>query len=400
MTDFVAYHDVECVFAMSGQYGRAPRGLYYGLLLFVVLLKRQDWLTAGAAAACLTFGGSAGIHALILAPIYSLGYTSVPNEIVTLSNGTSILVAPLATDLDSDATLAMVGTGFLIAVTMALWSARFKLSGAVPILVLWICLMSIGMIASLTNLYAIDGSATGPLKQFRFCSPDYNDTLPTSSNPISIVNNSWNETIWTHFNRINSEPKGCYYPCLEGTNLLRQPGDATAIQFLDIGSSGPLFWGLQIISAIVYGCVSFSILFCFVILVLRLCGGDLVDWDFSYQQVTVTQRLVNFSTGAINVYAKMTMYFIFPVFLVWIEWVIYYDLQSESMQVVGQWAPLVGAGLAFVAAVVGKYWDSTIGKALLRRRNIVVTPKLKHDLEYDTSTVWSQVGSVNFKLGE
>jgi hypothetical protein len=50
------------------------------------------------------------------------------------------------------------------------------------------------------------------------------------------------------------------------------------------------------------------------------------------------------------------MPFVFVIFLIWIEWILSYDLQSEEMQLVGQWAPLVGAGLVLVAAFVGKYW--------------------------------------------
>jgi hypothetical protein len=181
MTNFTTYQDVECVYPMSGQYGRAPRALYYSLLLFVVVFRRQNWLTAGAAAYCLTFGGSAAIHALILAPVLSLGTTTVPAGIVQLPNFAKIKVHALATDLDSDATLAIVGTGFLIVIPMAVWSAQFRLSGAVPILVLWIFLMFVGMVCCITNLYAIDGSPTGPLRQYRFCSPNYNDTMPVVS---------------------------------------------------------------------------------------------------------------------------------------------------------------------------------------------------------------------------
>jgi hypothetical protein len=121
---------------MSGHYGRAPRVLYYALLLFVIGFRRQNWLTAGAAAHCLTFGGSAAIHAWILASTLSLGTASVPDGVVQLPNFTKVTVKAVAVDLDSDATLAIVGSGFLIVIPMALWSAQFRHSGAVPILVM------------------------------------------------------------------------------------------------------------------------------------------------------------------------------------------------------------------------------------------------------------------------
>jgi len=87
MAEFAAYRDVECVYPMSGQYGRAPRVLYYVLILFVIGFRRQDWLAAGAAAFCLTYGGSAAIHALLLAPYLALAKPSVPDGIVTTTTG-------------------------------------------------------------------------------------------------------------------------------------------------------------------------------------------------------------------------------------------------------------------------------------------------------------------------
>lgn len=66
MANFTVYEDIECIYPISGQYGNAPRALYYFLLLFVVLFRRKDWLTAGAAGFCLTSGGSAAIHAILL----------------------------------------------------------------------------------------------------------------------------------------------------------------------------------------------------------------------------------------------------------------------------------------------------------------------------------------------
>lgn len=407
MSEFVAYQDIECVFPMSGQYGRAPRVLYYSLLLFVVILRRQDWLTAGAAAACLTFGGSAAIHALILVPTLSLGQTSTPDGNAILPNSSTVKVAAVATDLDSDVTLAIVGTGFLIVVPMALWSARFRLAGAVAILVLWISLISIGMVACITNLFAIDGSSTGPLRQFCFCSIGYNDTLPFSTSSTSLLKSSWNETVWTYFEGLGPSLNGCYYPCLSGTGFLRQPGDAKVVEFLNIEPPDALYWGLEIISAIIYGCVPLSIFFCIIILVLRFRGYRFMDWSFeSYERSGLKRKLAHINIWVVNVYAMILMYFIFPVFLIWAEWIIYYDLQSESMQLIGQWAPLVGAGLAFIAAIVGKYWHraARLWRSFWRRRTTVKTCSLDEDFlgsfrnvwSYDSSTAWSQTVFTNF----
>lgn len=371
MADFVAYQDVECVYPMSGQYGRAPRALYYFLLLFVIGLRRQDWLTAGAAAACLTYGGSAAIHALILAPILSLGKTSVPNGVVELPNSTHVTVQALVTDLDSDATLAIVGTGFLIVIPMAIWSAHFRHSGAVPILVLWIALMFIGMVCCMANLYAINGTATGPLRQFRFCSPGYSDSLPFSGNPVNIINNSWNDTVWSYFNNQNPLVPNCVYPCLNANELLRQPGDARIIEFLDINPSTPIYWGMNLVTAIIYVCVPLSMLLCIALVVLRLRYRASTGWDFESVQVTGWKRkFPYYALWAIDIYGKILTPFAFVAFLGWAEWMISYDLQSELMQLVGQWAPLVGAVLVFMAAVVGRYWVEVprVWHAYRRRR--------------------------------
>jgi hypothetical protein len=314
-------------------------------------------LTAGAAAYCLTFGGSAAIHALILAPILSLGTTSVPPGVVELPTFEKITVHALATDLDSDATLAIVGTGFLIIIPMAIWSAQFRHSGAVPILVLWILLMFVGMVCCITNLYAVDGSSNGPLRQYRFCSSDYNDTLPYSTNPVNVINNNWNDTVWSYFSSENAPSPSCLYPCLSAIELLRQPGDPKVIPFLDIHPGSALYWGIDIVSAIIYGCVPLSMLFSFVILFLRLRGHKPAGWNFDIIEASGWKgKLPHFLNWAITIYSKILTPFVFVVFLVWVEWVILYDLQSEEMQLVGQWAPLVGAGLVFIAAVVGRYW--------------------------------------------
>lgn len=60
--NFTAFQDVVCVYPISGQYGNAQRAMYYILLIFVIVFRRQNWLTAGAAAFCMTFAGSAAVR--------------------------------------------------------------------------------------------------------------------------------------------------------------------------------------------------------------------------------------------------------------------------------------------------------------------------------------------------
>ena len=80
------------------------------------------------------------------------------------------------------------------------------------------------------------------------------------------------------------------------------------------------------------------------------------------------------------------------LFLLFVECIISMDLQSEEMQLVGQWAPLVGVGLVLVAAFVGKYWPRG-GRFLLRfreRREIVRRSGIKEGVGESLSWVWKE----------
>lgn len=83
--------------------------------------------------------------------------------------------------------------------------------------------------------------------------------------------------------------------------------------------------------------------------------------------------------------------FVFVVFLVWVEWVFSYDLQSESMQLMGEWAPLVGAGLVLIAAVVGRYWPklSKMLSTVRRRRDTVENHHMNESFWESLKYVWN-----------
>ena len=357
MESFVAYQDIECVYPMSGLYGRAPRTLYYALLLFVVIFRRQDWLAAGAAGACLILGGSAAIHALILAPILSLGTSSVPDGLVQLSNSTEVTIRALVTDLDSDATLAVVGTGFLLIMPMAIWSEQLRRHEALPVLILWIILMFVGMVCCMVNLYGVDGSAAGPLRQFRFCSPGYENDFRLNDDPIEIINHSWNETIWNYFNNTEKSRVGCLYPCLTANELLRQPEDVKVIAFDNINPSETIFWVLDVSSALIYGCVPFSIILSLILLFLRMQGYSGSPNPFATTEEVHGWRAkcAQFLHWAIYIYGRLLTPFVVVAFLIWVEWIIWYDVQSETLNAVGQWTPLLGAGLVFISAFVSQF---------------------------------------------
>lgn len=380
MVEFVAYKDVQCVFPISGQYGAAPRGLFYALVVFVVVFKRQDWLTIAAAAAAFTFGGSTAIHSVILSCaefIFDNGGSST--EGVLLANGTIVEVTVEAVDMDSDATLAIMGVGFLIVLPLARWQIGMKTNYAMHICFIWSLLMFSGIVAGATSLVRRNNEG-----QFRFCSPGYNETSPLSSNAIEIAGGSWNTTIWTYFGKLNASQSGCYYPCLEANNVLRQHGDATALEFSN--SNWQIWTGVAIFFYIMLS-----------------TPPNIVLWVYVRKRKDHDHRWI-------SVYSTILLSVVLPGLILWIEWIIHDDLQSESIQMIGQWAPLVGAALALISAAIGRYWSSA--RRLLvgfsQRRDFVRSKALEESRwsswkdvrDYDTSTAWYELGIVNFRMAE
>jgi hypothetical protein len=276
---------------------------------------------------------------------------------------------------------------------------------------MWIVLMFVGMVCCMAILYAVDWSSTGPLRQIRFCSLGYNDTLPFGGNSVDVIHNSWNDTVWSYFGNQDPSSPSCFYPCLNANQLLRQPGDARVIEYLDINPSAPIYWGIELISAIIYGCVPLSIVFSVALLVLRLRGYTTPGWNYdSSEKTSWKAKASHYTLWAINVYGKILTPFVFVLFLVWSEWIIYYDLQSEPMQLVGQWAPLVGAGLVLAAAIVGRYWPE-LPKFLraYQKRRLKVGNRLKHESVFESlkyawrnrtdSSAWGQESGLAFLQG-
>lgn len=361
MVDFVAYHDIACVYPISGQYNNLPRWLYYFLLISVILLRRQHWLAVGAAATCLTYGGGAAIHASILTWVRQSSALQVPDGSVQLSNGQEYWISATALDLDTDGTLAIVGIGFLITLPMALWSSQFRQSAAKPILVLWTVLMFIGMMCCLVNLYAMDTTPEGPYRQYRFCRTNNNDSFPVTGGSGFASLGDWNSTIWNHF--LGDEPtfRKCMYPCFNTGEILRGQDQVTIIPFPEILPSNPQYWGVCFTAALVYGCVPLTMLFCLAVLILNLCGFSAPSSDFALRIKEKSNRRHKFAfqcfVWVINVYAKVLTPLIVIIFLTWVEWTITLDIQSETYRDVGQWTQVVYFGLVVISALIGRFWN-------------------------------------------
>lgn len=357
MVDFTAYQDVQCVYPISGQYGTLPRALYYALLLFVVLFKRQDWLTAGAAAYCFTFSGSAVIHAFILCQISLLGYSGVSWSFVQLANLKSISFELGVYDLDIHGTFAIIGAGCLVIAPMALWSPQFRHPAAYPNLILWIFFMYVGLGTSFIMVTRNDQN----YQDYRFCSPGYKDAGFQKIDSSIILSSTWNETIWSYFEALSPDTQHCLYPCLYTNTILHQPGDA------QIRSSPRSFNVLAVASAMILN-FFFSVwavttpIYRPLYEPVRLQSHkSTVLWFKSWiserktSNIVVKQCVRHYLMVALVFYSKIISPILFVLFLVFIERIVYFDPQSESMQLVGQWAPLAGIGFAFFGVVVGKY---------------------------------------------
>ncbi|KAI9761905.1 MAG: hypothetical protein M1840_001521 [Geoglossum simile] len=366
---FVAYRDIECIYPVSGQYGRAPRALYYALLLFVLIYRRHIWLAAGAAASCITFGGATAVHAFILACIRAASTPLVQDSSVSLNQTDSVLVQSRVLDLDVDATLAVVGAGFLTLLPLAIGSSSFRNSGAQPILVLWGLLMLIGMLCCLVNLYAINASANGPFHQYRFCPPHHNDSLPLFGPSVPNLPTSWNKSVAQFFKQNSTSDLNCFYPCAASFQLLRQQSEIQIIPFPAVRNHSPEYWALYILVNIVYGCMPVTILACISLFILRFCSTTPTSETLGYR--SILRNLDILASSPINrkmayqmllvmlqVYALVITPLILLTFVALAEWSISFDPESESIQHIGQWAPLVGVALVLVGAFLSKYWPT------------------------------------------
>ena len=151
---------------------------------------------------------------------------------------------------------------------------------------------------------------------------------------------------------------------------------------------------MYILEIIIWICVPLTIIFSVTILVLRLRGHNSTSSYISLHSPfhSLKDKALGFLMRALSIYGKVFIPVVFAVFLIFVEWIIWTDLQSEEMQLIGQWAPLVGVGLVLVAAFVGKYWPR--GERLLlrirERREVVKRSGMKEGVSESLIRVWKE----------
>lgn len=123
----------------------------------------------------------------------------------------------MASRLPRGPILAIVGTAFLVVLSMQIWSNTFKKSDAKAVSFLWSGLAQ----SVLLSMRPFAGYSTSAIPQLRFCPPNLNDTLPLNSGSANDFDARqhamdpyyWNRTLWATFqNSSGRNSNACLYP--------------------------------------------------------------------------------------------------------------------------------------------------------------------------------------------
>lgn len=420
---FIAQEAI-CFYPISTIYGPCPRYLFYALLLASCVTRWTGWLTDVLLGAAATYAGVAAIQTFILVSSPSKLQDPNPVTIPYISRNTTlwsdfpqlmtdtdtVFVQPAALELDSDAVLAVVITGYLIFLPLQCWSRVLSQERIRVILFsLWNALMLAGSICGL--VYST--TRTSIPSQYMFCFPDLPPFDESTSDGwhASWRNSTWNSSVWATFSspRIWGQLGDiCYNPCFNTSQILRQQTSLTSwvASQSDELAHPRSFWGKLIYSkSYIYSLIAVSVILNFIILLFRFLQyrssipalNIVIIWrkrrdiwkDFKQmskeakemvrqgdrepaQESSVWRRIRGILTLRLfrqctNILLDITLLLsiwlsmiISPLtviaFVVWIEWCIQNDGPSqESPQQVGQWSYLVSIGLLLVSAIILRF---------------------------------------------
>ena len=159
---------------------------------------------------------------------YSQWYASKRNNSLYYMDTDSLWLPgfPRVWDNDSAPVLAIVGTAFLMVLSMQMWSNTSKKSDAKAVLFLWSGLLFTVSICALINAAPFAGYSTSAIPQLPFCPPNLNDTLPLNSGSEKNLDARqhamdpyfWNRTVWAAFqNSSGRNSNACLYPCFSSS---------------------------------------------------------------------------------------------------------------------------------------------------------------------------------------
>ncbi|KAI9678290.1 MAG: hypothetical protein M1817_006235 [Caeruleum heppii] len=104
----------ECLYPIDGQYGRLPRFLFYGLIILSPMVRKHEWIVAGALTAATTYAGAAAVHAISL-----------------------IVTQATIAEYDIPVLKLIVGSGSLAAAPLLQWSSTVRRFNIKSILLCW-----------------------------------------------------------------------------------------------------------------------------------------------------------------------------------------------------------------------------------------------------------------------
>ncbi|KAL5332379.1 hypothetical protein BJX70DRAFT_384262 [Aspergillus crustosus] len=133
--------EVLCVYPLSGVYAPLQRMLFYMLLAFGVIGRRQRWLVAGALASAMTYCGAAAIHSFFL-----------------IAKARSSVV-----DLDVYGAFAATSTGIMLIAPLLAWSTTLQTVEREirTLIILWTILTTVGAVLATATIY-VRGGTEGP----------------------------------------------------------------------------------------------------------------------------------------------------------------------------------------------------------------------------------------------
>ncbi|KAJ0421237.1 hypothetical protein BJY00DRAFT_323286 [Aspergillus carlsbadensis] len=203
--------DILCVYPLSGVYAPLQRILFYVLLSFGVIGRRQRWLVAGALASAMTYCGAAAIQSFFL-----------------IAKARSSVV-----DLDMYGVFAVTSAGFMLTAPLLLWSTTLQTAEREirTIISLWSLLIVVGAILATAGIY-IRAEAAGPA----CLSPDRSDLDVTSA--VSTLYNASGDCTYACF----AEKRPLFRSgsdVVVWKNQLDAPNDLTAMFLPTVAASIP-----------------------------------------------------------------------------------------------------------------------------------------------------------------
>lgn len=417
---FVA-QETFCSYPISTIYNSGPRYLYYALLFLTCATRWRGWLADVFLGTGATYAGTAAIQAFILvgshqkppesAPVtipYIPGRTNLTLAFPSLvTEKTEVPVQPSAVELDIDAVLAIVVTGYLVFLPLQCWSGSLHYKRSkYAVIFLWNLLMLAGTICALVYWPLQQNKPT----QYMFCNPQFPpfDKVSSDGWQQNLWNSSWNSTVIAIFNNASSMlelESVCFYPCFNTTQTLRQQtaleaNVAKGDQYQT--SKKGLLAKVTYSKGYIYGLVAMSVALNMLHLAFQLfrypsripsryvstvwndrksiyrgIKEDFRDSSTEIREATCTDpsrlstmnplrtwKIFRPRTVEVWVYPTFDVIFLIVLFLSlvvspltviafisWIEWYIHHDgPPQEHIEQVGQWSPIVALGLVIISA--------------------------------------------------